>query len=76
MQSMGRVEPVPRGSKLTMSNRSRISAGKVVMARGSVSVPESPGPPKFTTSVPMRSFGTRARTRMSATSTVSPSGAE
>ena len=76
MQSMGRVEPVPRGSKLTMSNRSRMLTGIVAIASGSVSVPASLGPPKFTTSVPMRRDATRAGSRMSATSTVSPVGAE
>jgi hypothetical protein len=34
MQSMGRERPVPRGSKVTMSNRSRMVSGIVSMASG------------------------------------------
>ena len=50
------LRPTPRGSKLTVSNRSRISALNR-LPRRMRSTPESPGPPGPNTSVPARRSG-------------------
>jgi hypothetical protein len=51
--SMGWLRLVPRGSKLTTSNRAATAAGTTFPA-STRSTPEPPGPPGMNTSVPAR----------------------
>ena len=64
-QRTGVLRPTPRGSKPTMSKRSRMAAGKIVVAScRTKSTPDPPGPPGLVTSEPMRRARSVAGSRM------------
>jgi hypothetical protein len=68
------LNPMPRGSTPTMSNRSStVSLSTIGLISASV-VAEPPGPPGLTNRLPIRCFGLRALTRRTATSVVAPCG--
>ena len=57
-QSTGLLLPAPRGSHATMSNRSVIAFGQLRRRRSSTrSRPDAPGPPGFTSRLPIRRPG-------------------
>ena len=70
----GLLRAIPRGSKLTMSNRSCSSALKRLMPVLIRSTPESPGPPGPNTSTPMRCAGSFAWRRAIDRPNVPPPG--
>src|ERR1035437_363416 len=62
-QSSGSLAPVPRGSKLTRSNRWRTTVGNEASTTGRIWIPLSPGPPGLNTRVPIRLAGSSAGAR-------------
>jgi hypothetical protein len=64
-QTTGWLPPTPRGSKPTMSNTDRRPA--LMNVPSAKSTPDSPGPPGFTTRVPIRCAGSVAGRRATAT---------
>ena len=64
------LSPTPRGSQLTMSNRSRTSRGKNRYHGGNTSEARVPGPPGLKNSVPMRRPGSVAGRLINASSMV------
>ncbi len=75
MQLSGWLRPMPRGSKPTMSNRSRIASGNSSTARPiAASTPEPPGPPGLMTNEPNRLCCVAARTRSTVMLIVLPVG--
>ena len=74
LQSTGVLSPTPRGSNDTRSNRSRSIAGRLSARPDSAEIPDTPGPPGFTTNAPIRRERSAAARRATASSTVAPEG--
>ena len=66
--------PTPRGSKPTMSKRSRISLGNPSAAALANETPDAPGPPGLISSDPIRWLGSAAGMRTSEMPSVRASG--
>ena len=73
-QVSGSLAPVPRGSKLTMSNRWRTAEGSRPRMTGRIWFPLSAGPPGLNNSIPPGSEGSSAGARLTANVSCGPSG--
>ena len=73
-QVTGSLRSTPRGSNVTMSKSSSSGGVSTLSSLAMSSMPDTPGPPGSMTSEPIRSAGTSAGCRATATEMVGPLG--